>query len=86
MPSIFQNCLPPESPTPAVRIVILLDNYEALESEDHLFSHPAAFDGGREGLRFPRNGPDFSNNDLFTSDPDSDEELPAEQIPTDMLA
>ena len=47
-PSISQNCLPPESPTPAACIVILPDNYKPPESEDHLFGRPAAFDGGGE--------------------------------------
>ena len=79
-----------------MRIVVLPDNYESPESEDHLFGHPAAFDSGRGGLRFPRDGPpgppsdddnpDFPNDDLFTPDPNSDKELPAEQIPADTLA
>ena len=96
MPSISQNRPPPESPTPATRIVILPDNYESPKSEDHLFGRPAAFDGGGGGLRFPGDrppsppsdddDPDFPNDDLFAPDPDSDEELPAEQIPTDTLA
>ena len=95
-PSISQNHPPPESSTPAARIVVLPDNYESPESEDHLFGHPAAFDSDGGGPRFPGDGPpgppldddnpDFPNDDLFAPDPDSDEELPAEQIPADMLA
>ena len=96
MPSISQNHPPPESPTPAACIVILPDNYESPESEDHLFGQPAAFNGGRRGPRFPRDGPpgpplddddpDFPDDDLFTPDPNSDKELLAEQIPMDTLA
>ena len=77
-------------------IVVLPDNYESPESEDHPLGHPAAFNSGGGGLRFPGDGPpgppsddddpDFPNDDLFAPDPDSDEELPAEQIPVDTLA
>ena len=96
MPSVSQNHLPPESPTLAAHIVLLPDNYESPESEDHLFGHPTAPNSGRGGPRFPRDGPpgppsddddpNFPDNDLFAPDPDLDKELPAEQIPADMLA
>ena len=79
-----------------MRIVVLPDNYESPESEDHLFGHPAAFDGGRGGPRFPGDSPpgpplddddpNFPDDVLFIPDPDSDEELLAEQIPADTLA
>ena len=95
-PSISQNRPPLESPTPAVCIIVLPDNYESPESEDHLFGRPTAFNSGRGGQRFPGDGPpgpplddddpDFPDDDLFTPDPDSDKELLAEQIPTDTLA
>ena len=95
-PLISQNRLPPESPTPAAHIVVLPDNYKSPESKDHLFSRPAAFDGGRGGPRFPGDSPpgppsddddpNFPDDDLFAQDPNSDKELLAEQIPTDTLA
>ena len=56
-PSISQNRLPPESPTPATHIIILLDNYKSPESKDHPFGRPTAFNGGGGGPRFPGNGP-----------------------------
>ena len=96
MPSISQHHPPLEFPTPAACIVVLPDNYKSSESEDHLFSHPTAFDDSGEGQRFPRDGPpgpplddndpNFPNDDLFTPDPNSGKELLAEQIPMDMLA
>ena len=89
MPSISQNHLPPESPTPAAWIIVLPDNYESAKSKDHLFGHSAAFDGGRgspPGPLLDDNNPDFPDDDLPALDPDSDEELPAEQIPINMLA
>ena len=48
IPSISQNHPPLESPTPAVHIVVLSDNYESPKSEGHLFSHPTNFNSGRE--------------------------------------
>ena len=96
MPSVSQNHLPLESPTLAARIIVLPDNYESPKSEDHLFGHPTAFNSGRGGQRFPRDGPpgppsddddpNLPDDDHFAPEPDSDEELPAEQIPADTLA